>query len=908
MGLIVGPLTAAFVVFLRAGPTVRGELDRSADANRIGWAWTRDVQNVEPGGVNTGSGCNPAMTGVPEVTLISFQWNTSADAVARGEQPVTASWVAVGSGDDLQLVRRECSGENPVSTTVLARHVGIDGVSITSTIHGPVTGSPSDFCPVQDLGGGSYLADSCTIVIEGTFKYDLTVTRRVGDRSGAINILPPPPPTITGGEGRNTYLTVAWTPPPLASGQPPISGYRVFAYTDPNGAPVASAEVDGLSTSADVQGVNNGTLYWVRVQSQSSAQWGELSAPFGAISPNPTTPDAGSVVDVEPLNGKVSVTWSAPLNNGGSAISSWHLYAQPWAGPEIGPVVVTPGNATTGIIPGLTNGMSYTITVAAVNSLGEGVRSDPSNAVVPFGPADPPSSVEAKAGDATATVRWVPPTNDNGRPIIGYTVFTYKGLGQTTETASVYKTLADASCASDCEVSVSVANADYYRFAVQARTDVGDGVTLEGTRSGLSTVFDPQYGKPDPVPNYVRPSTNPGVPAAPTATISNGSTAGTYKLTVAVVLPVDNGANAHSIQVKYDRAPTGSPTSWTTVATVSQATSGDAGEAKSVVIDNLPSGYHYRTSARVANRGEWTNSGDRWGGWSTTSGTAVAPGPPSAPTAVVVSRPSGSFGMALNLTFGAPADNGGSGITGYSATCSASGQPSVSASSSTAGTITLTGLRDGRAYSCSVTATNAIGTGPAGNSAAPATPYGECTLKASQTQHIKQGHGAQSTTANFWVRQNDRYWSWFSWHDDDIYEAGLIRWNWSSNCSGQSLPLPAGSYIASATLSAYEESGQPFTHYVNRLNGTWSSSTAWAGPAVGTELGSWNANATGWRSTSSSALLAAVQEMRAGTNDNGVTIRNPYICDDCSQSSAKYTGSSGTNAPQVVMTFYTQGP
>ena len=460
MGLIVGPLTAAFVVFLRAGPTVRGELDRSADANRIGWAWTRDVQNVEPGGVNTGSGCNPAMTGVPEVTLISFQWNTSADAVARGEQPVTASWVAVGSGDDLQLVRRECSGENPVSTTVLARHVGIDGVSITSTIHGPVTGSPSDFCPVQDLGGGSYLADSCTIVIEGTFKYDLTVTRRVGDRSGAINILPPPPPTITGGEGRNTYLTVAWTPPPLASGQPPISGYRVFAYTDPNGAPVASAEVDGLSTSADVQGVNNGTLYWVRVQSQSSAQWGELSAPFGAISPNPTTPDAGSVVDVEPLNGKVSVTWSAPLNNGGSAISSWHLYAQPWAGPEIGPVVVTPGNATTGIIPGLTNGMSYTITVAAVNSLGEGVRSDPSNAVVPFGPADPPSSVEAKAGDATATVRWVPPTNDNGRPIIGYTVFTYKGLGQTTETASVYKTLADASCDSDCEVSVSVDNAE----------------------------------------------------------------------------------------------------------------------------------------------------------------------------------------------------------------------------------------------------------------------------------------------------------------------------------------------------------------------------------------------------------------------------------------------------------------
>ena len=60
-------------------------------------------------------------------------------------------------------------------------------------------------------------------------------------RSGVSSVLPPPAPTITGAAGRNTYLTVAWTPPALAAGQPPITGYRVFAYSDPNGAPVASA-------------------------------------------------------------------------------------------------------------------------------------------------------------------------------------------------------------------------------------------------------------------------------------------------------------------------------------------------------------------------------------------------------------------------------------------------------------------------------------------------------------------------------------------------------------------------------------------------------------------------------------------------------------------------------------------
>lgn len=908
MALIIGPITMSFMVFLRAGPTVRQELDRSDDARRIGLAWTRDVQNVVAGGVNAGSGCSGGPTGTQEVNLVSFQWNISDDATARGEDPITASWVAVGAGEDLKLVRRECKGEVLTSTSVMARKIGRSGVPITTIVQGPVPASPTDFCPVQDLGGGNFTSDTCTIVINGTFKYNLTVTRRVADRSGVSSVLPPPAPTITGAAGRNTYLTVAWTPPALAAGQPPITGYRVFAYSDPNGAPVASAEVDGQSTSADIDGVVNGSAYWVRVQAQNSAQWGELSAPFGAITPNPTTPDAGDIVSVEPLNGQVSVVWSAPLNNGGLAITGWRVYATPSSGAEVGPAVITPGGATTGVIAGLTNGTSYTITVTAVNGLGEGVRSSPSAPVVPFGPAAAAATVIARAGDATATVRWTPPTSDGGRPIIGYTVFTYQGANQANATSSVYKPLAGLGCATTCETTVSITNADYYRFAVQARTDPGGGAgPLEGSRSGLSGILDPQYG-PSILANHVRPSTTPSTPAAPTLSVGSGTNAGTYKLTVTVVLPTDNGANAHNLEVQYDRAPTANLSSWATVGSVSNTISGVAGSSKVVTIDNVSSGYGYRVRARVANRGEWASTGDRWSGYSANSGSVVGPGAPGAPTAVVVSRPGGSFGQALNLSFAAPADTGGSTITTYNISCTAPSGTTITRTATSAGSVSLTGtdVRDGRNYSCSVTASNAVGTSAAGSTASTAMPYGECTLRASQTQHIKEGSGVQSTTNAFWVRQR---WQNFFGQWQNYREAGLIRWNWGANCSNVVAAMPTTAYVTSANFQTWEESSQDDTHDIVRITSNWTASTQYSNqPSLGSVLGSWDADASaGWRSLNNANVAAAVREMKAGTNDFGFNVRNPSECYLCSGGSAKYTGATGGSPPQLVMSFYSQG-
>lgn len=95
-----------------------------------------------------------------------------------------------------------------------------------------------------------------------------------------------------------------------------------------------------------------------------------------------------------------------------------------------------------------------------------------------------------------------------------------------------------------------------------------------------------------------------------------------------------------------------------------------------------------------------------------TTGSVTVPG---APTAVSTTAGDASGSMA----FAAPSSNGGSAITAYTATCAAAGVSKTGAA--TASPVNVSGLSNGTAYSCSVTASNAVGTGAA-SAAAPVTP------------------------------------------------------------------------------------------------------------------------------------------------------------------------------------------
>ncbi len=85
-----------------------------------------------------------------------------------------------------------------------------------------------------------------------------------------------------------------------------------------------------------------------------------------------------------------------------------------------------------------------------------------------------------------------------------------------------------------------------------------------------------------------------------------------------------------------------------------------------------------------------------------------APTAPSAPQNLSATAGNGS----VQLSFSAPASDGGSAVTGYSASCSSSTGAAGSASGS-ASPLTVSGLSNGSAYQCSVVARNSVGSSPA---------------------------------------------------------------------------------------------------------------------------------------------------------------------------------------------------
>jgi hypothetical protein len=115
----------------------------------------------------------------------------------------------------------------------------------------------------------------------------------------------------------------------------------------------------------------------------SASERFSVLAAAGAGSP-PGAPTIGSATAG---NGQVVVSFAAPSDDGGSPITGYVVACTPSAG---GSATTASGVASPIVVHGLTNGVTYSCTVAASNAAGTGPASASSNAVTPFAAAPPP--------------------------------------------------------------------------------------------------------------------------------------------------------------------------------------------------------------------------------------------------------------------------------------------------------------------------------------------------------------------------------------------------------------------------------------------------------------------------------------------------------------------------------------
>ncbi len=243
-------------------------------------------------------------------------------------------------------------------------------------------------------------------------------------------------------------------PPPVQTGQTAVvnmAQYVSSPLAQPNIFVVSVKQTSGLTAPAS----NSGSV--VRISPQSGTH-GTLTYAVAVSDAGPTRPDRvvndtitlqvldvpGTPTNVQgvPGNDQVALSWGAAPANGAPVLH----YVINMGGTS----QQTAGTSYTWT--GLTNGQSYSFTVAAVNQVGTGAPS-PAATFSPRAAPGAPGSVSATtSGDpqGAATVNWSA-ANPNGQPITGYTVTVSPNPGGTsslqvagTQTSVTWQGLSDA--------------------------------------------------------------------------------------------------------------------------------------------------------------------------------------------------------------------------------------------------------------------------------------------------------------------------------------------------------------------------------------------------------------------------------------------------------------------------------
>src|SRR3989454_637216 len=235
--------------------------------------------------------------------------------------------------------------------------------------------------------------------------------------------LVPPPTNLTATAVSSSEIDLSWTAPTGVGLV--VSGYEIERST--NGGltwSVLVASTGSTATTCSDTGLAHTTTFTYRVSAINSVGTGSpsttASAATLAVAPSPPTGLAASASS----SSQISLSWTAPTDNGGSAITGYKIERSTDGGTTWRTLVANTGNtATTYSDTGLTHTTTYTYRVSAINSAGTGSPSTSASATTLAVAPSPPTGLAATAPSSSQIdLTWPAPADNGGADITWYMI------------------------------------------------------------------------------------------------------------------------------------------------------------------------------------------------------------------------------------------------------------------------------------------------------------------------------------------------------------------------------------------------------------------------------------------------------------------------------------------------------
>ena len=324
------------------------------------------------------------------------------------------------------------------------------------------------------------------------------------------------------------------------------SGQAVSISTSTAGVCSVSTTHSGATTTATITKISAGTCILVASQGASGmfAPAAQVTRAF-EVRASAIVPSAPAITSIVGENGQLRVNFNIPDRDGGATITNYRyrIGTGSW-------VVMNPATTSSPIvIPGLTNGTAYSITLLAINSVGDGTASTGVSGTPQASTPGAPTISAVTAGNQSLSVAFTVPGNDGGSSITNYE---YSINGSTWVTPS------PAVTASPIVIS-GLTNGTSYPVRVRAVNSSGSGTASNSVSAspadtpGAPTITSISPDDASLIVSFTAPSSNGGSPITNYQYSINGSTWVTPSppaTTSPIVIPGLTNGTAYPVRIR----------------------------------------------------------------------------------------------------------------------------------------------------------------------------------------------------------------------------------------------------------------------------------------------------------------------------------------------------------------------